>query len=213
MRGNLEMSSSSGGGLLKGFARKFTSGETLFVNEIEGSGQVHLEPSFGHFFLHKIEEGSPGVICDKGMFYAGTADLEIGASAQKNISSALFGGEGLFQTSITGTGIAVLYSPVPMQEVQKIQLKDEKLSVDGNFALMRSGNLDFRVEKSSKSWLATSVSGEGLLHTFEGTGSVWIAPTQSIYDKLATSIGTSELASLPTRKETTVADNREVDKT
>jgi len=49
----------------------------------------------------------------------------------------LFGGEGLFQTRIRGTGICVLESPVPADEVLRIDLKEETLQVDGNFALMR----------------------------------------------------------------------------
>ena len=197
MKGNLEMKTSTGGGLMKGLARKITSGESFFVNEIHGTGVIYLEPTFGHFFLHKLEDGDPGLICDKGMFYAGTSNLDIGATLQKNISSGLFGGEGWWQTSITGSGVAVLFSPVPVQEVQKINLNNEKLSVDGNFALMRTKNIEFKAEKSSKSWVATSVSGEGLLQTFSGTGSVWIAPTQGVYEKMASDEGLSELATPP----------------
>jgi len=36
----------------------------------------------------------------------------------------------------------------------------------------------------SKGIIGTMASGEGLLQTFKGTGEVWIAPTQTIYDKL-----------------------------
>ncbi len=56
--------------------------------------------------------------------------------------------------------------------------------MDGNFALMRSEAINFRVEKSSKNWISTGVSGEGLLQTFEGCGLVWIAPTQGVYENL-----------------------------
>ena len=91
---------------------------------------------------------------------------------------------GFFQTHIQGEGIAILYSPVPSSEVIKYEMKGDKLSVDGNFVLMRSEKINFRAEKSSKSWIATSVSGEGLLQTFEGNGFVWVAPTQGVYEKL-----------------------------
>jgi len=197
MKGQLEMKASTGGGFIKSLMRKMTSGESFFVNEIHGSGVIYLEPTFGHFFLHTIEEDSPGVICDKGMFYAGTSNLDVSASLQKNVSSGLFGGEGLWQTSIKGDGVAVLFSPVPVEEVKKINLKDEKLSVDGNFALMRTAGVEFRAEKSSKSWVATAVSGEGLLQTFSGTGSVWIAPTQGVYEKMITMAGLRDIAAPP----------------
>ncbi|PWB49960.1 MAG: transcriptional regulator [Candidatus Methanoperedenaceae archaeon] len=207
MKGNLEMKASSGGGIMKGLTRKMLSGETFFVNEIHGTGEIYLEPSFGHFFLYHIKKDEKAIIVDKGLFYAGTSGLDISSVMQKNISSALFGGEGIFQTKILGEGIAVLYSPVPVKEIQKVQLNNEKLSVDGNFTLLRSEGIEFKAEKSSKSWAATSVSGEGLLQTFSGTGSVWIAPTQGIYELLSTSEGISQLSLAPgtmnTKTETT----------
>ena len=198
MYGNLEMRTSTGGGVLKGLARKLTSGESFFVNEIRGSGVIYLEPTFGHFLLHRLNANDEGIICDKGMFYAGTNAINIGA----NISSGAFGGEGWWQTSIDGHGIAVLFSPVPVEEILKISLKNHKLSVDGNFALMRTKGIVFRTEKSSKSWVATSVSGEGLLQTFSGTGTVWIAPTQGVYERMATPKGLHSLIHPPGSKGT-----------
>ena len=81
------------------------------------------------------------------MFYAGTRDLNISSTLQKNISVGVFGGEGLFQTQVKGSGVVVLYSPVLANEVQKIELDNEKLSVDGNFALLRMAEIDFKAEK------------------------------------------------------------------
>jgi uncharacterized protein (TIGR00266 family) len=197
MCGDLEMKASTGGGLLKGLKRKVVSGESFFVNEIHGTGDIYLEPTFGHFYIHRISSEEGGIIVDKELFYAGTAGLDITAEMQKNVSSAVFGGEGLFQTKVVGSGIAVLYSAVPHDEIQRFELSGEKLSVDGNFAMMRSEGVEFRAEKSSKSWVSTSVSGEGLLQTFSGTGFVWLAPTQSVYEKLATPEGLSALARVP----------------
>jgi uncharacterized protein (AIM24 family) len=196
MEGDLEMKSTTGGGLLKGLGRKMLSDETFFVNEIHGTGQIYLEPTYGHFLLHEVVDTAEGeLIVDKGSFYAGTEVLDISTRSQKNISSALLGGEGFFQTHIMGRGIAILYSPVPVQEIHEVTLNKSKLSVDGNFALMRTGGVTFSVEKSSKSWVSTSVSGEGLLQTFKGTGTVWVAPTQGVYEKLTTDKGIKRLSS------------------
>ena len=195
MSGDLEMKASTGGGFLKGLTRKALSGESLLVSEIHGTGEIYLEPTFGHFMLTRVNADE--YIVDKSLFYAGTAGLDISAVAQKNISSAVFGGEGLFQTKIAGDGIAVIYSPVPRSEIEEIEINDSKLSVDGNFALMRTAGVTFRAEKSSKSWVATSVSGEGLLQTFSGSGKVWVAPTQDVYERLATPAGLQSLAGPP----------------
>lgn len=64
MKGRLEMRASTGGGIMKGLARKMVAGETFFVNEIHGTGEIYLEPTFGHFFLHRVEKDEGGVIAD-----------------------------------------------------------------------------------------------------------------------------------------------------
>ena len=204
MKGQLAMQVSTGGGLVKGLKRKLLSNETFFVNEIHGTGEIYLEPSFGHFFLREIRGPGQGIICDKGMFFAGVGQLKASAKMQGSVSSAVFGGEGLFQSHITGSGIAVLYSPVPKQEIMKYTLKDDKLFVDGNFALLRHEGVKFKVERSSKRLIGSLVSGEGLLQTFSGTGEVWIAPTQGVYEKLVTAKGMASFGDNPTSSGTKV---------
>ncbi|HKK32705.1 MAG TPA: AIM24 family protein [Desulfomicrobiaceae bacterium] len=186
MKGDLELKTGTRGGIMKGLLRKTIAGETFFVNEIHGTGEVYLEPTFGHCILHHIEQEEQAVIVDKGYFLAGTSGLDIGTAKQKKTSAALFGGKGFFQTRVTGRGVAVIFSPVPLDEIQKVSLGGDKLFVDGSFAFMRSLSVDFRVEKSNKSWLGTSVAGEGFLSTFSGRGHVWLAPTQSVYSRLVT---------------------------
>lgn len=208
MKGQLEMKTSTGGGMLKGMKRKFLSGESFFVNEIHGIGEVYLEPTFGHFLLQKINPQNPGLICDKGMFYAGAGNLNISAKMQGKLSAGLFGGEGWFQTHMTGEGVAILYVPVPKEEIMRYTLNDEKLSVDGNFALMRDDTLQFKVEKSSKGIMGSLVSGEGLLQTFSGRGNVWIAPTQGVYEKLTTQRGMRDFANNPASMGTMVKSGK-----
>ena len=60
----------------------------------------------------------------------------------------------------------------------------EKLSVDGNFAFVRTAGVSFQAEKSGKSLFQSVTSGEMLLQTFTGPGIVWLAPTQGIYEKI-----------------------------
>ncbi len=184
MKGNVSAESSVGG--MGGFAKKLASNmltkESTFKPRYRGVGEIYLEPTFGHFLI--VTLSNEEVIVDKGMFCASEASVDVGIAMQKNVSSALFGGEGLFQTKLSGSGWCVLASPVPSSEIMRYKLNNEKLSVDGNFALLRKGDIEFKVERSTKSMLGTLTSGEGLLQTFIGTGEVWIAPTQSIYQKM-----------------------------
>lgn len=183
MRGHLQLQSSVQGGIAQGLMRKFMTGETLFQSRIKGTGEIYLEPGFGHYLLVNIDNDA--LIFDKGVFHCATAHLEVSAKMQQNVSSTLFGGEGFFQTQVKGSGIVVLNSPVPVAELLMYDLAaGEKLSVDGNFALVRTASVSFHAEKSGKSLFQSVTSGEGLLQTFTGPGMVWIAPTQGVYDKM-----------------------------
>ena len=59
------------------------------------------------------------------------------------------------------------------------------VKVDGNFAILRSSNINFTVQKSAKGLIGSALGGEGFLQTFEGTGMVWLAPTSPMYNKMA----------------------------
>jgi uncharacterized protein (AIM24 family) len=181
MKGQLELSTTTGGKAGAALLRAAATGETLVQTVIKGTGEVFLEPYFGpHYLMINIEDDA--VLCDKGAFYCSSQSLELKAERQGNIAAGLFGGEGLFQPKISGSGVVVLKSPVPIDELITYELAPkEKLSVDGTFAVARTGSVAFRVERSARGLLASAAGGEGLLQTFEGPGLVWLAPTERFY--------------------------------
>lgn len=183
MKGEIEIKTKTGGvvGLGKKFLNSKLTGETMFKPTYEGTGEIFLEPSFGHFALIELEDEE--IIVDDGLFYACEEDVEVGAAMQKSVSSMLFGNEGIYQTSISGSGIVVLEIPVPESEIFKCKLFNDTLKVDGNFAVLRTNNIKFTVEKSS-SLIGSVTNGEGLLNVYSGTGEVWLLPTMSIYQDL-----------------------------
>ena len=75
-----------------------------------------------------------------------------------------------------------------MDEIDVIDLENDTLRVDGNFAVLRSANLDFTVERSAKTLIGSAVSGEGLVNVYRGTGQVWLAPTLKVYAGLSASL-------------------------
>ncbi|BAZ39453.1 hypothetical protein NIES4101_54060 [Calothrix sp. NIES-4101] len=194
--GHIQIESKAGGmaGLGKAMLNKLMTNESAFIPRYQGHGCIFLEPCFSHFLTYYLNNEE--IICDRGLFYCGEGSLEVSAAMQKNVSSALFGNEGLFQTKIRGTGICVFELPVPASEVHCVHLNNETLKVDGNFALMRTGKIEFTVEKSTKTIFGTLTSGEGLLQTFRGTGKVWLAPTQSVYEQMRVA-GIDSLAHAP----------------
>lgn len=173
------------GGLGGAFGKMLKStlnSESTFKPVYRGQGELYLEPTFGHFIMLNIKSDS--VIVDKGFFYACSANMTVEPVIQSNVSSALLGGEGVFQTKISGTGFIILQIPVPQEEILKYDLDNERLQVDGNFAILRTNGIKFSVQKSSKTLVSSLLNGEGLLQTFDGTGQVWLAPTANVYKNL-----------------------------
>ncbi|MBR0576950.1 AIM24 family protein [Proteiniclasticum sp. BAD-10] len=184
MRGQIEVSANTGGllSLSKKFLTSKISGEPVIKPHFQGSGELLLEPSFGHYAMLELENEE--IIIDDSLFFAAEDQVEIGVVTMKTVSSALFGTEGFFQTRLKGKGIVVLEIPVPETEIFKYALVDDTLKVDGNFSILRTGGIAFTVEKTTKTLIGSGVTGEGLLNVFKGTGEVWLMPTKVVYENL-----------------------------
>ena len=79
---------------------------------------------------------------------------------------------------LTGKGVAVLESPYPREELIEINMKDDVIKIDGNFAIAWSNTLQFTTERSSKSLIGSTVTGEGLVNVYRGTGKILMAPVK-----------------------------------
>lgn len=141
-----------------------------------GYGQVMLEPTYRHLLLTNVADWGGQIVLDDGLFLACESQLEQKVVSRTNISSAVLGGEGLFNLSLRGNGVCALESIVPLEELIQIDLQDDVLKIDGNMAICWSGSLNFSVEKSTKSLIGSAISKEGFVNVYRGTGRVWMAP-------------------------------------
>lgn len=191
-KGNIKSKSNIGGvgGLLKKAVSGTITNESAIKPSYSGTGEILLEPSYKHYLIMELNNES--IIVDKGMFYCCSEDINVKGIMQKNISSTLLGGEGLFQIELSGSGIVILECNVPKSEIVECEIsKGEELKVDGNFVIARTKNVNFSVTKSDKSLFSSAINGEGLLNTFTGEGKVWIAPTQPMYEKMGGTLPTN----------------------
>jgi uncharacterized protein (AIM24 family) len=193
LKGQIEMESSTGtgggvGGLLKGALAAARTGETLFKPLYRGRGEIYLEPTFGHFWMLQMQGET--LYADQGLFFCAEDSVTVSAHKVESFSARMAGGEGRYQTKLSGHGIIVLRVPVPTREIIPLQLQNETAQVDGSFALLRTEGVHFSVEKASNSLVGAMTSGEGLLQTFRGTGVVWVAPTQPLYARMAAAAAT-----------------------
>ena len=178
MLGNVTMGSGikGVGNLLGKMASAAVTKESVAKPEYSGTGLVMLEPTYKHIIMVDVAQWG-SIVLDDGLFLACDSTVQQKVVARSNISSAVFGKEGLFNLSLMGQGIAVLESPVPQAELIQFNLENDEAKIDGNMAIAWSGSLNFTVEKSSKSLLGSAVSGEGLVNVYRGTGTILMAPT------------------------------------
>ena len=159
--------------------RGSVTGESAIKPEYTGNGTLVLEPTYKHILLLDVADWNGSIVLDDGLFLACESTLQHKTVMRSNFSSAVAGGEGLFNLGIQGKGILCLESECPAEELIEIQLENDVLKVDGNMAIAWSGSLDFTVERSGKSLIGSAASGEGLVNVYRGTGKVLLAPVRA----------------------------------
>ena len=174
------------GKALKGAVTK----ESAVKPEYVGEGCLVLEPTYKYIILQDVSKwGAVGMTIEDGMFLACDARVRRNVIARKNVSSAVLGGEGLFNMSLQGNGVVALECNVPEDELIEVQLENDELKIDGNLAVCWSSNLEFTVERTTKTLVGSAVSGEGFVNVYRGTGKVLmspVAPTSSLFESTNT---------------------------
>ena len=156
------------------------TGESAIKPEYTGSGVLVLEPTYRFPLLLDAAEWNGSVVLDDGLFLACDSALQHKAVMRTNLSSAVAGGEGLFNLSLNGSGVFCIESECPREELIEIVLDNDVLKVDGNFVIAWSNTLNFTVERSGKSLLGSAASGEGLVNVYRGTGKVLMMPVKGV---------------------------------
>jgi uncharacterized protein (AIM24 family) len=169
---------------LGGMAKSFLTKEKIVRPIYSGMGEVYLEPTFGDIGFLDLN-GQEVWILDKGSYMASDQGVQLGMYTNPMFNS-FFGGEGMFQTQVSGVGKVMYWSPGP---IQRIELQGQTLTVDGPFAVGRTASLDYRVEKATKGLLRSMMSGEGMVNVFSGYGSVLLAPMPNRYMTLLREFG------------------------
>ncbi len=164
------------GDLVKKFVGSKVTGESAIKPRYVGNGILALEPTYRYVLLQDLAQWNGNLVIEDGMFLACEDTVTMKVTAKSNISSALLGGEGLFNTSLQGNGIVALESPVPEEELIIVDMENDELKIDGNMAIAWSGSLNFTVERTTSTLIGSAASGEGLVNVYRGTGRVLIAP-------------------------------------
>lgn len=165
------------GDLFGKMAKSMVTKESAIKPEYVGEGLLVLEPTYKHILLQDVAQWGPnGIAVEDGMFLASDGGVKHKVVSRASLSSAVAGGEGLFNLSLSGNGIVALESNVPAEELIEVELNEDVLKIDGNMAIAWSAGLKFTVERSGKTLLGSAAGGEGLVNVYRGTGKVLMSP-------------------------------------
>ena len=184
MAGNVKMTSGikgvgdAVGKLFKGAV----TGESAAKPEYTGTGLLVTEPTYKHLILSEAQDWGSGIVLEDGMFLACESGMKQTIVKRENMSSAVAGGEGLFNLCLSGHGVFCVESRCPRDDLIEIVLEQDEVRIDGNYAVAWSKDLAFTVEKASKSFAGSAVSGEGFVNVYRGTGRIWMEPLAKMPD-------------------------------
>lgn len=128
----IEMQTSTGGGLFKGFKRMVT-GESFFITTFlyTGSGKGHVAfgaPYPGKIIPLDLGQLGGGFLCQKDAFLCAARGIEIEVAFTKKMGAGLFGGEGFILQRLAGEGMAFVHAGGTV--VKKELKRGESLRVD-----------------------------------------------------------------------------------
>lgn len=167
-RGNVEMKNTMP--TVKGMLKSAMTGNKIFRPVYEGTGKLMLAPRFHEFVA--IHLHSERYVIERGAYWASDMGVEVDIH-MNSMSAGTLSGEGFIQTAVQGTGTVIACSPGPLEI---IELRNERLVLDGAVAVARSAHLKYTVRNSSKSLFSTVSSGQGLVQVLEGSGRVYLSP-------------------------------------
>lgn len=144
----IEMQTSTGGGMFKGFKRMIT-GESFFITTFlyNGKGKGHVAfgaPYPGKIIPLEMDKLGGKFLCQKDAFLCAAKGIEIEVAFTKRLGAGLFGGEGFILQRLEGDGMAFVHAG---GTIVKRELQDgERLRVDTGCLVAFSPTVDYDIQ-------------------------------------------------------------------
>jgi uncharacterized protein (TIGR00266 family) len=189
MSTNVVMQTQSGG-IMSGLKRMF-GGESFFRNTFTaqgGNGEVlFATPLCGDMLV--LDVGQRQFCVQNSAYVASSPSVDV--KTRSGGLKGFFSGAGLFMLETAGQGQMVIGAFGALEEIQV----DGSMIIDTGHLAAWESTLQYKVGKSGSGWIASFLSGEGLVCHFEGRGSVWLQ------SRNASEYGSTIGAMLPPRKQ------------
>jgi uncharacterized protein (TIGR00266 family) len=164
-----------GGGLLGGLLgglKRVLAGESWFRNTFtahNGPGEVLLAHALCGD-MQVLEMTPQGYFLTSGSFVASSPNVEI--NTKLGGMKSFFSGEGMFVMQATSQQPGQLLIGA-FGGIQQLNC-DGNLVIDTGHLVAWDATLTYKVGKSGGGWIASFLSGEGLVCHFQGQGRIWI---------------------------------------
>ncbi len=176
MENGIEMQTSTGGGMFKGFKRMLT-GESFFITTylFNGKGKGHVAfgaPYPGKIIPLELDKVGGSFLCQKDAFLCAAKGIEIEVAFTKRFGAGLFGGEGFILQKLTGDGMAFVHAGGTI--VKKELQAGETLKVDTGCLVAFSPSVNYDIQFVS-GFRNALFGGEGLFFArLTGPGLVYL---------------------------------------
>lgn len=167
MTTGMEMKTKAGGNIFFALLRKLLGGESLFVNQFYGPGEVYVAPAMSGDILRRRVEAGQTLYVQGTSYLAHTGDLEV--RARWGGFRMLFGGEGAFLLEVKGQGEVWLNCYGAMREAS---IGPEGLVVDTGHVVAFDEAVTYKLEAAGGGLFTSWKSGEGFVFRFSGSGKV-----------------------------------------
>lgn len=171
MSTNVQMQTQAQGGLVGGIQRLF-GGESFFRNTftaVNGAGEVLLAHALcGDMAV--LQMTPHGYFLMSSVYVASSPWVQI--ETRLGGMKSFFAGEGLFVMKATSQhpGLLLVGAFGGLEQIPC----DGNLVIDTGHLVAWDATLSYRIGKSAAGWIASYLSGEGLVCHFQGQGRVWI---------------------------------------
>jgi uncharacterized protein (AIM24 family) len=125
--------------------------------------------------FHVLDLKGESWILERGTYWASEGTVDVSYHRER-IKTAIWAGEGpiYLQTKVRGYGKVVLTTRGPVEEIKLEEGKS--VAAEGKYVICRTGDVTFKVQRSTKNFLGRFTAGEGLVRVFEGTGKILLNP-------------------------------------
>lgn len=171
MSTNVQMATGATGGIGKGLKRLF-GGESFFQNTFTAQGAPG-EVLLAHTLagdMTTLEMNEVGYMVTSASYIASSPHVQV--DTKIGGFKSFFAGEGLFVMKATATspGKLIIGAFGGIQEM----VCDGSLVIDTGHLVAWDAGLQYSVGKSGSGWIASFLSGEGLVCHFQGQGRIWM---------------------------------------